>query len=291
MAAVSAPGYPYVVPPVVPPGRPKRRRWLVIAVVAWIVALAGLAVWSVRNDPPTVPEQRDIAHALPVLQRAAGAMLAAAQGPGRAVALGALHLAEGCRITPVRHGIEGTRDVTVYVQADQARRALDAIAAGLPDGYRARVAQSGNGSRVALEADAGGYVAVDADTLADAQMFTLEASTGCRPIADTGPGSADPPAGPPPPALTTALKALGAPATGTPAARTVACPTNGNASTYTVDNLPTPADLGGALQPAVTGATVVRADPHGWAYRTGDESIVITEDGGRLQVNATTACH
>jgi hypothetical protein len=290
MAAVSAPGYPYVAPPAVPPGRPKRRRWLIAVVVAWVLVLAGLAVWSVRNDPPTVPEQRDIAQALPVLQRAAGAMLAAAEGPGRAVELGVLRLAQGCRITPVRHGIEGTRDVTVYVQADQARRVLDAIAAGLPDGYRARVAQSGNGSRIALEADAGGYVAVDADTLADAQVFTLEASTGCRPLADTGPGSAVPSAGPPPTALTRALKALKTPTTGTPTARTIACPGGGNASTYTVDNVAAPADLGGVLQSAVHGATVVRADPRGWAYRTGADSVVITEDGGRLQVNATTAC-
>jgi hypothetical protein len=291
MAAVSAPGYPYVAPPVAPPVRPKRRRWLVAVVVAWVLALTGLAVWSIRRDPPTVPEQRNIAQALPVLQRATGAMLAAAQGPGRAVLLGELRLARGCRITPVRHGIEGTRDVTVYVQADQARRVLDAIAAGLPAGYKARVAQSGNGGRVGLQADAGGYIAVDADTLADAQVFTLEASTGCRPVADTGPGSVGPSAGPAPAVLTAALKALGAPATRTPASRTIVCPSGAGAGTYTVDNLAAPADLGGALQSAVNGATVVRADPDGWAYRLGDDSVVVTEDGGRLQVSATTACH
>jgi hypothetical protein len=283
---VSAPGYPYIAPPV----RPKRRRWLVAIVLAWVLALTGLALWSIRNDPPTVPEQRDIAQALPVLQRAAGAMLAAAQGPGRAVALGELHLARGCRITPVRKGIEATRDVTVYVQADQARPVLDAIAAGLPDGYQARVAQSGNGSRIALRADAGGYVAVDADILADAQMFSLEASTGCRPVASTETGSKDPAAGAPPVVLAAALKALGAAASPSPAVSTIDCPGGGSASTYTVDNVRSPADLGGALQSVVQGATVARADPHGWAYRLGDDSVVVTEDGGRLQVSATTAC-
>ena len=290
MAAVSAPGYPDVAPPVAPPVRHGRRRWLVAIVAAWALVLTGLAVWSVRHDPPTVPDQRNIAQALPVLQRATGAMLAAAQGPGRAVTLGDLRLTRGCRITPVRHGVEGTRDVTVYVQADQARRVLDAIAAGFPAGYQARVAQSGNGSRIALEADAGGYIAVDADTLADAQVFTLEASTGCRPVADTGPGSVGPSAGPPPAVLTAALKALGAPTPRTLVGRTIVCPSGAVAGTYTVDDLAAPADLGGALQPVVTGATVVRADPHGWAYRVGDDSVVITQDGGRLQVGATTAC-
>jgi hypothetical protein len=90
--------------------------------------------------------------------------------------------------------------------------------------------------------------------------------------------------------LTAALKALGAPATGTPVQRTIVCPSGAAAGTYTVDNLAAPADLGGALQSVVTGATVVRADPHGWAYRLGDDSVVVTEDGGRLQVSATTAC-
>jgi hypothetical protein len=259
-------------------------------VVAWLLVLAGLAVWSVRHDPPTVPEQRDIATALPVLQRATGAMLAAAQGPGRAVALGELHLARGCRITPVRHGIEGTRSVTVYVQADQARAMLDAIAAGLPAAYKPRVAQSGNGSRLGLQADAGGYVAIDADTLADAQTFTLEASTGCRPIAATDRDSADPAPVAPPPAFPGALRAVGATIPSKLDTLTVVCPGGGRASTYAADNLKAPADLGGALQTVVTGTTVVRADPHGWAYRTGEDSVVVTEDGGRLRVSATTAC-
>jgi hypothetical protein len=288
MAAVSAPGYPFVAPPPAPPVRP-RRRWLLIGIVtAWVLVLAGLAVWSIRNDPPTVPEQRDIAYALPVLQRATGAMLAAAQGADRAVVLGELRLARGCRITPVRDGIEATRDVTVYVQADRAHPTLDAIAAGLPDSYRARVAQSGGGTRVALHADGGGYVAVDADTPADAQVFTLVASTGCRPVADTAPGSVNPPPGPEPAALRDVLGALGA--AGTPTVRTTGCPGGATAGTYTVDNVAAPADLGGALQPVVNGATVVRADPRGWAYRIGEVSVVVTADGGRLQVNATTVC-
>jgi len=284
------PGYQYAAPPVGPPPRRKRRRWLVGIVVAWALVLAVLAVWSVRNDAPTVPEQRDIADALPVLERATGAMLAAAEGPGRAVVLGELRFAHGCRITPVRHGVEATRDVTVYVQADQARRVLDAIAGGLPPGYQARVAQARGGSRVGLHADAGSYVAIDADTLADAQVLTLEASTGCRPTAGTTLDSADPRAGNPPPAFAAVLRALGAAGDGSPSVSAVACPGGGAAGTYTVDGVPRTKDLGRSLEPVTGGATVVRADPDGWAYRTGNDSVVVVADGPRLRVSATTAC-
>jgi hypothetical protein len=290
MAAVSAPGYPYVAPPPAPPVGPRRRRGLVAVVVAWALALTGLAVWSVRHDPPTVPEQRSIAQALPVLQGATGAMAAAAQGPDRAVLVGALHVVRGCRITPIRKGVEATRGVTVYVQADRARAALEAIAAALPDGYRARVAQSNGGKRLGLEADAGGYVAVDADTPPDAQVFTLQASTGCRPAADTSAGSADPGPAAEPAAFAGALTVLRVTAAPKPAIHSVHCPGDGVASTYTVDNLAAPGDLGTALQPALNGATVVRSDPDAWAYRLGGDSVVVTEDGGRLQVSAATPC-
>jgi hypothetical protein len=280
---VGLPGYQYA------PPRRKRRWWLVGLVVAWALVLAVVAVWSVRNDAPTVPEQRDIAAALPVLVRATGAMLAAAEGPGRVVVLGELRFAHGCRITPVRDGVEATRDVTVYVQADQARRALDAVAAGLPPDYRARVAQARGGSRVGLHADAGSYVAIDADTLADAQVLTLEAATGCRPTAPTTLDSADPAAGVPPAALGQVLRVLHA-GTADPAVRAVACPRGGTAATYTVDGVPRTPDLGRALEPLTGGATVVRADPDGWAYRDGDDSIVITAAEATLRVAATTPC-
>jgi hypothetical protein len=235
-----------------------------------------------------VPDQRDIAQALPILQRATGAMLAAAQGPDRAVVLGDLQLDRGCRITPIRDGVEATRVITVHVQAGQARAALEAIAAALPADYRPDVAQSDRGTRVGLRADAGGYVGIDADTLAGSQVFTLEASTACRPAAPINPS--DPAPAAEPAVLPAALRALGARTARPPTVRTVACPGGGSASTYVVDNVAAPRDLGAALQPAIDGATVVRSDPRSWAYVLGGESVVVTEDGGRLQVSATTPC-
>lgn len=287
MACVTVPGYQLAAPPVAPP-RPRRRWWLVGTVVVWALILGVIAIWSAAHDPPTVPEQRTIAEALPVLQQATGAMLAAADGPGRAVVLGDTKLADGCRITPLRTGVEATRAVTMYVPAGQARQALDAVAKGLPIGYRPRVARAGKGSRVGLHADAGSYVGIDADTLADAQMVTLEASTGCRPAASTTLDLANPQAGDPPVAFTAALRALGV--AGVTTVTAVRCPDGRTAATYTVDRRWSPADLGRSLEPALGGATVVRADPDSWAYRTGADSVVVVQDGSALHLSATTPC-
>src|SRR4051812_20862245 len=289
MAAVSAPGYPYVVPPPAP-REPRRRRWPLVLVAAWIVALAVLAFWSVRHSPPTVPDQRTIAQALPVLQRASGTMAAAASGPDRVTVLGPLRLTPGCRITPIRHGVEGTRTVTVYVQAGGAKAALAAIKAALPRDWKARTAASNGGRILGLEADAGGYVAVDSRTPATAQSFTIEASTGCRPAADTTRVAPDPAGAPEPAALTAPLRAPKGTAPARPPGVSLACPAGAPASTYTVDNLAAPGDIGQALQPAVAGATVVRSDPDSWAYRAGGDSVVVDEDGHRVTVTATTQC-
>jgi hypothetical protein len=287
MACVTVPGYSSAAPPTVP-SRRSRRRWLVGGAAAWILILGVLAVWSAEHDPPTVPEQRTIAEALPVLQQATGAILVAASDPSRAVLLGRTQLRSGCRITPLRSGVEATREVTVYVQAGQARQALDAVAHGLPAGYRAHVAGAAKGARVGLHADAGSYVAVDADTLSNAQVITLEASTGCRPAAGTVLDMADPRAGDPPVSFTAALRAFGI--VGEPTVNAVRCPDGGTAATYTVDRRSPDADVGRSLAPVLGGATVVRADPAGWAYRTGSDSVVAVRDGANLRLSATTAC-
>lgn len=254
--------------------------------ITWVVVLAVLGLWSVRHDPPTVPEQRNIAQALPVLDRATSAVLAAADGPHRAVRLEALKVAHGCRLTPVRAGMEATRDVTVFVSADGARAALDAIAKGLPPGYHAHVSGSGNSGRVSLHADAGSYVGIDADLLADAQVLTVKTSTGCRP--PTALNTADPRAGDPPAALADVERAFHG--TGTPTVHALACGNGRTAATYTVNGLPRTGDLGRSLEPVTVGATVVLSDPNAWAYRAGDVSVVVNADPTSIRVSATTPC-
>ncbi|GAB1694737.1 hypothetical protein KRM28CT15_65400 [Krasilnikovia sp. M28-CT-15] len=259
--------------------------------MAWGVLLAGLIVWSVRHDPPTVPEQSDIAAALPFLNAATGALMSAADADGRAVVLHPTEFSRDCRLTPVRPGVEAVREVTLRVRAGGAGPALDAIAQALPAGYQARVRRSPSGTRLELYADAGGFVAIDARTPADATVLTLHVSTGCRPLAagvNLTPTS--PPASAVPAAYGAALRALGAAGADAGTVTEVACPAGGTARTVTSEAVPVPQDLGRALQPVTAGAGVVQAEPRAWAWRSGAVSVVVTRTDGTARVSATTGC-
>jgi hypothetical protein len=289
MAAVTAPGYHPVAPPSAA-RRPRRRWWLTGVVVAWAVVLTGFAVWSVRNDPPTVPEQRDIAAALPVLQRATGVTLAAADAADRVVTLGELSFDRDCALTPVREGVEASREITVRVQPGQMPGVLQAIARALPAGYAATARHNEARTRYGLRADAGEFVGVDTTADADASAFTLLVSTGCRPLADGVDLDPAPVAATDvPQAFSAALRALGATAAKATSSE-VSCPSGGVARTVTADELSAPADLGRALQGVVAGAVVVQSDPHAWAYRVGNVSVVVSDSEGRARVDATTGC-
>jgi hypothetical protein len=262
-----------------------------VVVLAWAVVLAGFAAWSVRNDPPTVPEQRDIAQALPVVERATGAVLAAADAADRVVTLGGLEFDRDCALTPVRDGVEATREITVRVPAGALPTTLDAIARALPADYAAAVRQHSGGTRYGLRADAGEFVGVDAAADADATVFTLLVSTGCRPLADGVDLAPAPVAATEVPApFTAAVRALKATGAGATSAE-VACPGGGRtARTVTVDDLSAPADLGRAVRGLVAGAVVVQSDPQVWAYRSGAVSVVISASEGTARVAATTGC-
>ncbi|WP_125809546.1 hypothetical protein [Actinoplanes sp. ATCC 53533] len=286
---MTAPGYPYVAPPPLP--RRRRRWWLIGIVVVWALLLAGLAVWSVRNDPPTVPEQRDIADALPILQRATGVVLAAADGDDRTVTLGELSFDRGCTLTPVWDGVDASREVTVRVRANQVPGTLKAIAEALPAEYAATVRKNAAGTRYGLRADAGSLVGVDATAQSDATVFTLVVSTGCRPLADGVDLDPAPVAATElPPAFTAAVQALRASSTAATSSE-VACPGGaGTARTVTADGLTAPADLGRAVQGVAAGAVIIQADPHAWAYRAGGVSVVVSDSEASARVTATTGC-
>ncbi|NMO51964.1 hypothetical protein HH310_12250 [Actinoplanes sp. TBRC 11911] len=267
-------------------GRSRRKLWLGGVVVAWIVVVAGLAVWSVGHQRPTVPEQRDIDQALPKLQQATGVVFAAAGGRGRAVTLGEVALSEGCRVTPVRSGVAATRDITIRVRDGQARATLEAIAADLPTGYQADVAVGR--TKYSLHADAGNFIGVDSDSQVDARDVTVRVSTGCRPHGSQRAAPADPAAANPPMVLDSVLRALGA-QDKVPSVRAVECPDGKVAGTYEVDGIPAPADLPERL--GFLGVTeVIRTDEDVRAYRTGSDSVVIGVDGPRANVSVSTAC-
>ncbi|WP_306203986.1 hypothetical protein [Actinoplanes sp. RD1] len=284
----SPPQFAFAPPPV--PERPRRRWWVVGIVAAWAVVLVGASVWSVRNDPPTVPEQRDIAAALPVVQRASGFVVAAAGGPGQVLEIGALTFDRDCALTPVRDGVEAARDVVVRVKDNEAPEVLEAIGAGLPGDYHAAVEHNLDQTRFSLRADAGEFVGVDASIREADTTIRLRVSTGCRPLADgVDYAPAPTPAGQEPDAFRDAVAALGG--GGSATVTEVSCPgAAATARTVVAEGLKAPADLGPVLRQLTGAAVVVRAEAGEWAYRVGDVSVVVTGAEGAARVSATTGC-
>ncbi|MEU4160295.1 hypothetical protein [Actinoplanes sp. NPDC026670] len=313
MAAVTGPGYGY--PP--PGGSGPRRRWLPVVVGVWGVVLLAAVFWSVRNDPPTVPEQRTAGQAVAVLRAASGAVVEAAQDERWVLSLGVLRVEE-CSITPVWDGQEASREVTLYVPDGDARTALDTVADRLPAGYRAGVIGARGGTRLSFFADAGENVGVESEANSADQVLSLRIFTGCRPAsADLDRG--DPAAGTAPPTLDAVVAEITATGTGSPSATpglngspsatpapggnpsaapapggssvetlAVACPGGGTASTFVRDAGPAGVDDGPRGVPE--GTVPVWADAGGWAYRMGSESVVVTVEQQRYRVRVTTAC-
>ncbi|MCG5440123.1 hypothetical protein PSH25_004727, partial [Micromonospora sp. PSH25] len=133
------------------PARP-RRRWLLAVSVAWAVLLAGLTWMSVRDDPPTVREQRSLDQAGPVVDRAVGE-LAHAAGVAGLLELGPARIASGCRVTPFEDGARLRREVGVLAATGDERAVLAGIAERLPASWRAGVGPGGDGPE--RRADAG----------------------------------------------------------------------------------------------------------------------------------------
>ncbi|MFI6075097.1 hypothetical protein ACIA5C_26405 [Actinoplanes sp. NPDC051343] len=273
------------------PPRKRLRRWgLLWVAVVWGVVVAGLAAWGVWHEPATVPEQRTVGQALPAFRAAVGSLFAAAGGPGRALVLGDLQVRSGCRVTPVRHGVALTREVTVYVRAGEQRADIEAIAAALPAGYQAQVTAGRGGTQFALHADAGSFIAVDLDADVGDSALTIEVSSGCRPVGGGGVDQADPGAAPTPAALETVLTLLGAADAPKVTTQAVDCPRGGTAGTWSVGGVKAPGDWRKRLGAVASGSAVVRSDPTRWAYRAGGDSVVVVSDGTGLRVSVSTSC-
>lgn len=270
--------------------RTGRRRWLIGGTIAWAVFLVAVGVVSYWRGPATVPDQVDIAAALPELDRAAVAVLTAADAPDRALVIGELRLDRDCDITPVRPGAEAIRDVTVHVRAGAAPAALDAIAAALPTAYQATVSHARGGRRHALAADAGDFVAVHGTVEDTGTALTLRMSTGCRPL-DAGVTVPTPSLGAAAKPFAAALEALGLTGGAAVTAREMPCPSGGPARTVQANGTPAPADLSRALSQAAVTATVIESSAERYAYRLGGTSIVVTAADNRATVSATTGCN
>jgi hypothetical protein len=279
---------PVAAPPHTPPSR--RGRWLVAVVVAWAAALGVLAYVSVRNDPPTVRDQRTIGEARPLVDRAVGE-LAVAAGSDGVLSISGYEVTGGCRITPFRSGETLERDVTIYTAETDAPALLDRIAERLPRSYEAGVRHGQEHDT--LRADAGEFVSVRGGVTAPGVVI-LTVDTGCRPTASLG-AEAPAPGDEDRRIADRMLVALG----GTLDEVTVAeapCPAGGTVRTVAASGSRSGGDkpLRDVLVPlfgtAQSGPALVETAER-YAYRSDDAmvAVVADEDGG-LDATLTTPC-
>ncbi|MEE6311289.1 hypothetical protein V1634_31115 [Plantactinospora veratri] len=271
-----------------PPTPPRQRRWLLVGLVGWGVLLLVLTVVSVYRDEPTVPEQRSIEQAEPVLDRALGELVAAA-GPDVAVEIAAGRTPDDCELTVVRDGAALEATVLVHAPDADVPALLDRIADRLPAAYRAGVRHSADGSRHTLRADAGEFVAVEGGQ-AGPGLVELTVRTGCRPVSGDPDDRAVPPLPPADPDPLQVLGALGA-TEPTPVALAAAhCPGQGTAWTAHAAGRGTPAGPPSAALPRPPGAVVVADTTELYAYRSGPVSVVVESGEGRIRVAVSRGC-
>jgi hypothetical protein len=286
MAGVTMLAEPAQSPP--PRAASRRGRWLVAAAAAWALLVAGAGYWSVRHDGATVREQRGVAQALPVAQRAVRDLVAAA-GPAAVLAIGAPRLAAGCRLTAARKGATLEWAVRIFAPPAEAAARLEALADRLPEAYRVRVRRDHT-----IRADAGEFVGVRGG-VSDPGAITLTVATGCRP--DDGLVIADGRLLPPPDLVAAAApvaSALGFTAgdngVGTVVPSGASCP--GGAVTARWSSPPggVRRPLADALRERLAGAAVALQTAELVAYRRDGIAVVVETADDKVLIAATRTC-
>ncbi|HEX7745078.1 MAG TPA: hypothetical protein VF462_07440 [Micromonosporaceae bacterium] len=261
-----------------------------VVVAAWAAVLLVVAYLSVRHDEPTVPEQRDVAAAAPVVDRAIGQLVAAA-GDDVVVELSPPRLTSGCRLTPLRDGAALDRSVTVRTAVGAEPTVLDRVAQWLPGSYHAGTRRGRDGATVSLRADAGEFVGIRG-ALAGPGVLTLTAATGCRPASP----NFDPTVrllyglqiDEEPPRI---LAALGISPSGPVVRFGAPCPGGGAVHTARGSGRASgkEAPLETAVRPAAGGA-VVADTPDLYAYRDGRRSVVVERVDREILVAVSEGC-
>jgi hypothetical protein len=151
-----------------------RKRTLVTAgVAAWALILAGLAYYSYRTSPPTVPGQTTVAQARQTMDRVTGELTAVSSN----VRIGE-YAEQPCEITNARDGRSVKRELTFTTAPGDEATLLRSIAAELPQAYHATTTE--RDATVTLYADAGTFVAVRGRKGADAGTVVVTLLSGCR---------------------------------------------------------------------------------------------------------------
>jgi hypothetical protein len=269
------------------PEAPSRRRWWLLGgALVWAVALVAVAALSYHRDEPTVREQRSIAEAAPVVDRAAGELAAAADGADVVLEISNRRLAAGCRITSAWAGATLERSLTIRTADAAAPAVLDRIAERLPAGYRASVRHSDLGGVHRLRADAGEFVAISG-AVTSPGVVGLTVKTGCRPPSPEFDARAEPRGTTVAPLVDGALALLGARATERLPDAAVPCP-DGRRIAWTSRATGVGA-LGPRRSDLIRGVVVIDT-PTEIAMRFGPEGLRVRADGDRLSAVHTSGC-
>jgi hypothetical protein len=158
-------------PPADPGARGRRRLWITL-ISAWALLLLVLAVWSARNDPPSVLDQTTLADAKVTIDTVAGDVIGA-------VPVGWQFQDEGyddgvCELSLARDGAATVRTVTVVGPEGGESGALRAIGEKLA----ARMKPT-SGPATSFSHDAGNYVLVRGKVTGPGTLEVVM-SSGCR---------------------------------------------------------------------------------------------------------------
>jgi hypothetical protein len=257
----------------------KPRLWITVGAVLWAVFLVGAGTWAARNGEPTVREQTTIVEALPTVDRAVAAMVAAAAGPRAVVGVGGYERTESACDAGNRTGERYHRVATVYVTPGTEGEMIDRVGGGLPRDWDAVVRHSGGVH--ALRADAGFYVRLTG-SVAEPGELRFTADTGCRMRGGTLPR---PPAAGSPPSAADVLARLGV-AGGGQASFAVRCASRSDLSAITVSAPRPSGPLAGALPSGVEpilkreNLLVFTSGGVGYAVRLRAEDVQVTAASG-----------
>lgn len=259
----------------------RNRRWLGIAIAAWIAVLVVAGVLAAFHGQPTAREQTSLEQALPVLTRSASELAWAASADDLAVVAVQGIERYDCDITTFRAGARYRRVVLALVAPGSEAALIERVADRLPDFFQPRVR---GGDNPTLTADAGLFVAVTG-TVAGPGQVTFVSDTGdCRdegrasPVEEAAAGDST--------AVDAALARLAANVQERQT-HVVSCPSGGQIETVqAVGRLgPDPVSMQ-ALLSVATGELVGASDEM-VAFRTGDRDVAVRLVGDHAIATAT----
>jgi hypothetical protein len=155
------------------PTPPARRHLWTVLVTGWALLLLVLAVWSARNDPPSLRDQTTAASAKATIEEVVGQVTA--RVPAGATIQDKGYAEKACSLSAARDGVSVARTLIVSGPTGGESAMIEALASALPDA----VTRPADGPKEGFFYDAGNYVAVRGKVSGEG-IVTVDLNSGCR---------------------------------------------------------------------------------------------------------------